>query len=148
MCHLQITPFLKALLHVEHGNGLSRVGPFMHLQMTSLIECLVTFGTGKCLLSCVGLFIRLQITTLPKCLVTFGTGNCFSPVLLLSCSFNLQFSAKDLSYFEQANNFSPVCIISCVFNPSNLILGSIRLTFATFCSLVINILNHPNKYLS
>ena len=45
-------------------------------QITNLLECIVTFCASKWLLSCVDPFMCLQIPTLVECLITFGAGKC------------------------------------------------------------------------
>ena len=68
---------------VTFGTGywlLSCVGPFMLFQMTTFCESLLTLWTSKWLFSCVDSFMVLQMTPHCKWLVTFGTSKG-----LLSC---------------------------------------------------------------
>ena len=44
-CSFKWALFQKVLLHLEQA--LSSVGPFMHLQITTLVKSFFTFGTGK-----------------------------------------------------------------------------------------------------
>ena len=71
---LQITTLVEYLVTFKTGIWLlSCLNPFMLFQIT-ICKWLVAFGTEKWLLSCVDPFILLQITLLCKWLVTFGTG--------------------------------------------------------------------------
>ena len=51
-------------------------GSFICIQLIYPFECLVTFRTGKWLLSWVEPIKCLQITALLECIVTFGAGKC------------------------------------------------------------------------
>ena len=72
--HIQITSFSEWLVTIWANKWpLSSVGPFLNLQSTTLCEWQATFWTRKGLLSCVGPFMPLQWTTFYEWLVTFWT---------------------------------------------------------------------------
>ena len=78
---LEMTTLVECLFTFGAGKWLlSRVSPFMSIQMATLNKCLVTLGAGKWLLTCMGPFMCLQITTAFECLVTLVAGKW-----LLSC---------------------------------------------------------------
>ena len=58
---------------------------FMHLKTITTFKCLVTFGTGKWLLSSVGPFMLLQSITVFKCLFTLSAAkwliSCVGPFM-------------------------------------------------------------------
>ena len=80
---------------------LSCVGLFMLFQTTALLKCLVTFGACRWLLSCVGIFMFLQTKALLKCLLTFGAF-----IILLTCVglfMVLQTTAHNVSKHNLSN---------------------------------------------
>ena len=123
----------------------SRVDSFVSLEITTLAECLVTFGTSIWLFSNVGPFMGLHVIIALKFLVTFWTGirflNCVGPLVclqlwalakpLFTFSANKWFLVWALSrffkcslllipwpHFEQVYGFSPKWILSCIFEES------------------------------
>ena len=73
--------FIECLVTFRTGKRLlSSMGSLMSLQVAISDECLVTFRAGKRLLSCMGSLMSLQVAISDKCLVTFRAGKRLSPV--------------------------------------------------------------------
>ena len=115
----------------------------MCFQITTICECLVTFGTGKWLLSCVGPFMYLQNRPVTKCLVTFRAGKWLlssvgsfmflQSVFTVKC-FVTQLAMKSFLYRVKGNSHTEQGLLlrgQRLWNPASIHL-SFHLAF-TFC---------------